>query len=52
MIDGWDGWLIAEGSADRIEFWEGNLYFYSKDKSRLAEAEALMTEYDCPRQPR
>jgi hypothetical protein len=49
MINGWDGWLIADGSADRIEFWEGNLFFYSATKSRLVDADALMDEFDCPR---
>ncbi|MCW5749247.1 MAG: hypothetical protein KIT36_23860, partial [Alphaproteobacteria bacterium] len=24
MINGWDGWLVAADSSDRIEFWEGN----------------------------
>jgi hypothetical protein len=48
MIDGWDGWLIA-GNADRIEFWEGNIFFYSHEAARLAAAEALMTEFECPR---
>jgi hypothetical protein len=49
MIGDWDGWLVAEGSSDRIEFWEGNLFFYSSDSSRLADAKALMIEFDCPR---
>jgi hypothetical protein len=49
MINGWDGWLIADGSADRIEFWEGNLFFYSREKPRLADANALMDEFGCRR---
>jgi hypothetical protein len=49
MINAWDGWLIAEGCTDRIEFWEGNVLFYSHDKARLNEAEVLMTNFDCPR---
>jgi hypothetical protein len=48
MIDGWDGWLVAHGSADRIEFWEGNIFFYSSEKSRLADAKSLMDEFNCP----
>jgi hypothetical protein len=43
-----DGWLIA-ADADRIEFWEGNIFFYSQDTARLAAAEALMSEFECPR---
>ena len=49
LIGGWDGWLVAAGSADRIEFWEGNLFFYSDSKSRLAEADEVFTKFDCPR---
>ena len=49
MIGGWDGWLVAAGSADRIEFWEGNVCFYSDSKTRLAEAEAVFGKFDCPR---
>jgi hypothetical protein len=48
MIDGWDGWLLA-GNTDRIEFWEGNLFFYAHEAARLAAAEALMAEFECPR---
>ncbi len=48
MIDGWDGWLIA-GNADRIEFWEGNVFFYAHEPVRLAAAQALMTKFECPR---
>jgi hypothetical protein len=49
MIGGWDGWLVADGSADRIEFWEGNLFFHSSERSRLADAESLMDQFHCPR---
>lgn len=48
MMNGWDGWLLADGSADRIEFWEGNLFFHSVDKARLVEAELLTDEFNCP----
>ncbi len=47
MIGRWDAWLIADSSADMIEFWEGNLFFHSADKAQIAAAEALMV--DCPR---
>jgi hypothetical protein len=49
MIDGWDGWLVAEGGSDRIEFWEGNIFFYSDVRSRIAVATSLMDQFDCPR---
>jgi hypothetical protein len=52
MINGWDAWLIAEGSVDRIEFWEGNLFFHSATPSRIAEAERLLEDFDCPRDPK
>ena len=51
MINGWDGWLVADGSSDRIEFWEGNIFFYSNEKSRLTIANSLMDQFDCPRDP-
>jgi hypothetical protein len=51
MINAWDGWLIAAGGVDRIEFWEGNIFFYSSQRSRLADAETLMNEFGCPRDP-
>ena len=49
IIDGWDAWLISDNSADRIEFWEGNIFFYSIDSLRLREAEALLAEFGCSR---
>jgi hypothetical protein len=48
MMNGWDGWLVAEGSVDRIEFWEGNVFFHSDDKERLMSAKALMHQFECP----
>jgi hypothetical protein len=50
MIGGWDAWLIADGGSDRIEFWEGNMFFHSSRPARLTEAEVLMREFDCPRE--
>jgi hypothetical protein len=47
MIESWDGWLIADGSSDRIEFWEGNIFFYSDKRSRLTDASSLMKDFDC-----
>ena len=48
-LGGWDGWLVAEGGTDRIEFWECYVYFHSSDPVRLADAEAIMTDYRCER---
>jgi hypothetical protein len=49
MIDGWDGWLIADGTTERIGFWEGNIFMYGNEPSRVAEAETLFAEFGCPR---
>lgn len=49
LISGSDGWLIAEGGVDRIEFWEGNLYFHAQRAERIAEAEALLQHFECSR---
>jgi hypothetical protein len=49
MISGSDGYLLAGACSDRIEFWEGNLFFYSSRRERLSEAEALLKVFDCPR---
>jgi hypothetical protein len=48
MINGWDGWFVADRSSDRVEFWEGNMFFYSSEAPRLAEAKSLMDQFDCP----
>ncbi|MDE5441714.1 hypothetical protein GWG65_09690 [Bradyrhizobium sp. CSA207] len=49
MIEGWDGWLVAQGSTDRIEFWEGNIFFYSSEALRLSSANTLLDDFGCPR---
>jgi hypothetical protein len=49
MINGWDGWLVTDGSSDQIEFWEGNIFFYSSERSRLTKANSLMDQFNCPR---
>lgn len=46
MIAEWDGWLIAEHSADRVEFWEGNVFLHSSDARKIESAKALMAEFD------
>lgn len=49
VINGWDGWLIASDSSERIEFWEGNIFFYSARRSRISAAETLLDDFGCPR---
>lgn len=51
MVNSWDGWLIADDGSNRIEFWEGNLFFYSNENARLDDARLLMEEFDCPQNP-
>jgi hypothetical protein len=50
MVGGWDAWLIADSCADRIEFWEGNIFFYSEDRSSIARAESLLQDFNCSRE--
>lgn len=47
MAGEWDGWLLAEGAADRIEFWQGHVMFYSGERARLKRARRLVLEYEC-----
>lgn len=51
VIGGWDGRLIASGSTDQVEFWEGNIYFYATERSRLANAVALLDGFGCTNDP-
>jgi hypothetical protein len=39
-----DGWIVAPGVADRIEFWEGNTFFHSADPQRLDEARDILAD--------
>jgi hypothetical protein len=50
MAGDWDAWVIADSCVDRIEFWEGNIFFYSEDQSRIARAEALLQTFNCSRE--
>jgi hypothetical protein len=50
MIGGWDAWLVANGSIDRVEFWEGNIFFHTSDPVAHARAAALLTQFKCSRQ--
>jgi hypothetical protein len=52
MMGEWDGWLIAQGCTDLVEFWEGNVLLYSDNAARLREGEALLKTFECPRQMR
>jgi hypothetical protein len=45
-----DAWLIADGSSDRIEFWEGNIFFRSQDSARMTRADELLTTFKCSRE--
>jgi hypothetical protein len=46
LITGSDGWLVAPGVTDRIEFWEGNIFFHSAGSRRIDEATKLLAA--CP----
>jgi hypothetical protein len=46
LATGSDGWLVAPGAVDRVEFWEGNIFFHSADTERLAAASELLN--GCP----
>ncbi len=48
LIESSDGWLLAEGCTDRVEFWEGNVLFHSEDREKIGEADALLKSYGCP----
>ena len=47
IINEWDGWLVAIDSTDRIEFWEGNILFYSSDREQLAAARSMLDQFGC-----
>ena len=46
-LGAWDGWLIAKTGNDRIEFWEGNVFFYSDQSARLEAGETLLRRFNC-----
>ena len=43
MGAGWDAWLLADGTTDAVEFWEGNVLFYSHSPERLKAARKLLS---------
>jgi len=50
LMTGSDGWLIANGSIDRVEFWEGNVFFYSKDAEQIKRASEIFDKFGCSRE--
>jgi hypothetical protein len=49
LVEASDGWLLAEGCTDRIEFWEGNVLFHSDDLAKMRKADKLLRAFGCPR---
>ncbi len=49
LTTGSDGWLVADSGADRVEFWEGNIFFHSADSRRLDKATKLLAGCQPPR---
>ena len=48
MCFGWDAWLVAENCREAIEFWEGNILFYSPANAKLDEARSMLKEFGFP----
>lgn len=44
-----DGWLVSEGCADRIEFWEGHFFFHSADAGQIRRANEIVDAFGCVR---
>ncbi len=51
ICGGWDAWLISDATTDRIEFWEGNIFFHSSDAAKIKSADALFSKFKCSREP-
>jgi hypothetical protein len=49
MMSESDGWLVAPGCTDRIEFWEGNFFFHSETEEKIRQAEAIISAFGCRR---
>lgn len=49
MIGGWDAWLVTNASTNRVEFWEGNIFFHTKVPTMLSSAEGLLARFNCSR---
>ncbi len=44
-----DGWLLSPEAPDRIEFWEGNFFFYSQNPDRIIRAYTIVDQFGCSR---
>jgi hypothetical protein len=51
VLNGWDGWLVSSAGEERIEFWEGNVFFYATVNARLTDAKRLLNEFGCSLEP-
>ncbi len=49
MMSQSDGWLLSPDSADRIEFWEGNFFFYSQNPDQIIRAYTIVDQFGCSR---
>ncbi len=49
MVTQSDAWLLSPDSADRIEFWEGNFFFYSQDPDQIIRAYTIVDQFGCSR---
>lgn len=48
MSNGWDAWMLSDGTTDCVEFWEGNLLFYSASAEKRAQAKRLLENFGYP----
>lgn len=44
-VGNWDAKLLAKGSTDYVEFWEGNVLFYSQSAEAIERAEEMLEQY-------
>jgi hypothetical protein len=44
-VGNWDAKLLVNGSADYVEFWEGNIFFHSKSANALNRATEIFDLY-------
>jgi hypothetical protein len=47
MAGQWDGWLAAEGCGDLIEFWEGNVVYYSVNDEKIEKVREILLSLEC-----
>jgi len=48
LLGSWDAFLLSEASGSFVEFWEGNILFYTSRKDAASEAEAIIAEFELP----